>query len=89
MSVDRVPVCLDVLIVGAGLSGTGAACYLQKEHPAKSWAILEARAVPHRGVPWTAAAMPSAALGAGVRSPPAIQPWRPRGLKHLFSRSPP
>lgn len=48
MSVDRVPVCLDVLIVGAGLSGIGAACYLQKEHPAKSWAILEARAVPHR-----------------------------------------
>ena len=36
--------CLDVLIVGAGLSGIGAACYLQKEHPAKSWAILEARA---------------------------------------------
>lgn len=44
MSADLVPVCLDVLIVGAGLSGIGAACYLQKEHPAKSWAILEARA---------------------------------------------
>ncbi len=44
MSVDRVPVCLDVLIVGAGLSGLGAAYYLQKEHPAKSWAMLEARA---------------------------------------------
>lgn len=44
MTVDRVAVCLDVLIVGAGLSGLGAAYYLQKEHPAKSWAMLEARA---------------------------------------------
>lgn len=35
---------LDVLIVGAGLSGLGAAHYLQKHHPAKSWAIVEARA---------------------------------------------
>lgn len=35
---------LDVLIVGAGLSGLGAAHYLQRHHPAKSWAILEARA---------------------------------------------
>lgn len=34
----------DVLIVGAGLSGLGAACYLQKHHPAKSCALLEARA---------------------------------------------
>ncbi|MET1114109.1 MAG: metal-dependent hydrolase [Comamonas sp.] len=35
---------LDLLIVGAGLSGLGAAHYLQKHHPAKSWAIVEARA---------------------------------------------
>ena len=34
---------LDVLIVGAGLSGIGAAYYLQKEQPGKSFAILEAR----------------------------------------------
>ncbi len=44
MSVEPFSVCLDVLIVGAGLSGLGAAYYLQREHPAKSWAILEARA---------------------------------------------
>lgn len=34
---------LDVLIVGAGLSGIGAAVHLQKECPNKSYAILEAR----------------------------------------------
>jgi monooxygenase len=34
---------LDVLIVGAGLSGIGAACHLQSECPGKSFAILEAR----------------------------------------------
>ncbi|MBS0520824.1 MAG: NAD(P)/FAD-dependent oxidoreductase [Proteobacteria bacterium] len=34
----------DVLIVGAGLSGIGAAWHLQKECPRKSYAILEGRA---------------------------------------------
>ncbi|HXE46635.1 MAG TPA: NAD(P)/FAD-dependent oxidoreductase, partial [Conexibacter sp.] len=34
---------LDVLIVGAGLSGIGAACHLQTECPGKRYAILEAR----------------------------------------------
>ncbi|WP_086666572.1 flavin-containing monooxygenase [Lentzea kentuckyensis] len=34
---------LDVLIVGAGISGLGAAYYLQREHPRKKYAILEAR----------------------------------------------
>ena len=33
----------DVVIVGAGLSGIGAACHLQKRCPAKSWIILESR----------------------------------------------
>jgi cation diffusion facilitator CzcD-associated flavoprotein CzcO len=33
----------DVLIVGAGLSGVGAACHLQRSCPQKSYAILEAR----------------------------------------------
>ncbi len=33
----------DALIVGAGLSGVGAACRLQKACPAKSYAILESR----------------------------------------------
>ena len=35
---------LDVLIVGAGLSGIGAGYHLQTECPGKSYAILEARA---------------------------------------------
>jgi cation diffusion facilitator CzcD-associated flavoprotein CzcO len=34
---------LDVLVVGAGLSGLGAGYYLQRHHPQRSWAILEAR----------------------------------------------
>jgi cation diffusion facilitator CzcD-associated flavoprotein CzcO len=34
---------LDVLIVGAGLSGIGAACHLQADCPGKSYAILESR----------------------------------------------
>ncbi len=34
---------LDVLIVGAGLSGIGAACHLRSECPGKSFAILESR----------------------------------------------
>jgi monooxygenase len=34
---------VDVLIVGAGLSGIGAACHLQADCPGKSFAILESR----------------------------------------------
>jgi len=33
----------DVIIVGAGLSGIGAACHLQRECPGKRYIILEAR----------------------------------------------
>src|SRR5512132_2328475 len=33
----------DVIIVGAGLSGVGAACHLRQLHPRKSFAILEGR----------------------------------------------
>ncbi|MBC6446228.1 flavin-containing monooxygenase [Actinokineospora xionganensis] len=35
---------VDVLIVGAGISGIGAGRYLRTEHPSKSLVILEARA---------------------------------------------
>jgi len=34
---------VDVLIVGAGLSGIGAACHLSVDVPGRSYAILEAR----------------------------------------------
>src|ERR1051325_2074497 len=34
---------VDVLIVGAGLSGVGAACHLRERCPGKTYAILEAR----------------------------------------------
>ena len=35
----------DVLIVGAGLSGIGAACQLQAECPSKTFLVLEGRNV--------------------------------------------
>lgn len=34
---------VDVLIVGAGISGIGAAYYLQRDQPSKTYAIVEAR----------------------------------------------
>ncbi|CAN5594566.1 hypothetical protein BH10ACT10_BH10ACT10_20440 [soil metagenome] len=34
---------VDVLVVGAGLSGIGAACHLEERRPGTSYAVLEAR----------------------------------------------
>ncbi|HEX4384871.1 MAG TPA: NAD(P)/FAD-dependent oxidoreductase [Myxococcales bacterium] len=66
---------LDVVIVGAGLSGIGAACHLQTECPGKSYAILEAREA--MGGTWDLFRYP------GVRSDSdmftlgyAFRPWR-------------
>ncbi len=64
----------DVLIVGAGLSGIGAAWHLQRGRPGKTYAILEARAA--LGGTWDLFRYP------GVRSDSdmytlgyAFQPW--------------
>ena len=38
------PQHVDVLLIGAGLSGIGAACQLSRTHPQRSYAILERRA---------------------------------------------
>jgi len=35
---------VDVLIIGAGLSGVGAAAQLTREHPGRSYLVLESRA---------------------------------------------
>jgi monooxygenase len=40
---DRLPDHVDVLIVGAGLSGVGAACHLGRQHPGRSYVVLESR----------------------------------------------
>ena len=37
------PEHLDVIVIGAGLSGIGAGCHLRRDCPSKSFAILEAR----------------------------------------------
>ena len=34
---------LDVLIIGAGISGIGMACHLKMKHPNRSYTILERR----------------------------------------------
>src|SRR5215207_6626108 len=66
---------VDVLIVGAGLSGIGAAYYLQAHCPAKSFAILEERHT--LGGTWDLFRHP------GIRSDPdmytlgfSFRPWR-------------
>jgi cation diffusion facilitator CzcD-associated flavoprotein CzcO len=68
---------LDVLIVGAGISGIGAACRLSRELPQKSYAILEAR--DKLGGNWDLFRYP------GVRSDSdlptyayAFKPWKSR-----------
>lgn len=40
---------VDVLIVGAGLSGIGAACHLQRDAPGVTYGIVEARGAEHLG----------------------------------------
>ncbi|MFJ9824513.1 flavin-containing monooxygenase [Streptomyces sp. NPDC101160] len=35
--------CFDVVVIGAGISGIGAACYLTNEFPSKKIAVLEGR----------------------------------------------
>jgi monooxygenase len=66
---------VDVLIVGAGVSGIGAAYYLQRDHPGRSYVILEARAAS--GGTWDLFRFP------GVRSDSDLhtfgyefRPWR-------------
>jgi monooxygenase len=65
----------DVLIVGAGISGIGAAYYLRRDHPQRSYAILEARGAS--GGTWDLFRFP------GVRSDSDLhtfgyefRPWR-------------
>jgi monooxygenase len=66
---------LDVLIVGAGLSGIGAAHHLQRRHPERTFALLEARS--ELGGTWSLFRYP------GIRSDSdmltlgfGFRPWR-------------
>ncbi len=69
------PEHLDVLVVGAGISGIGSGRYLRTEHPSKSFAMLEARAAS--GGTWDLFRYP------GIRSDSDLhtfgyefEPWR-------------
>ena len=69
------PEHVDVLVIGAGLSGVGAACHLRRECPTKTVVILEAR--ERLGGTWDLFRYP------GVRSDSdmftlgyAFRPWR-------------
>ena len=54
---------VDVLIVGAGLSGIGAACHLRQECPGKSFVILEGRGA--MGGTWDSVSLPGRPLRLG------------------------
>ncbi len=73
MTDSATPEHVDVLIVGAGLSGIGAACQLRTRLPGKSVAILESRAAS--GGTWDLFRYP------GIRSDSDMftfsYPWRP------------
>lgn len=67
----------DVVIVGAGLSGIGAACHLTRERPGTDYVVLESR--PNLGGTWDLFRYP------GIRSDSdmytlgyAFRPWRDR-----------
>jgi cation diffusion facilitator CzcD-associated flavoprotein CzcO len=47
---DPAATVTDVVIIGAGLSGIGAACHLQRNCPGKSFSVLESR--PSMGGTW-------------------------------------
>jgi monooxygenase len=75
---------VDVLIVGAGISGIGCAYYLQRDHPEKSYAILEARAAS--GGTWDLFKYP------GIRSDSDLQTFgfafKPWTGKHAMAEGP-
>jgi monooxygenase len=79
-SPEQHPEHVDVLIVGAGLSGIGAACRLREQHPGRSIAVLEGRTAS--GGTWDLFRYP------GVRSDSDMYTlgyqWRPwRGSRAL------
>ena len=76
---------VDVLIIGAGLSGIGGACQLRRNSPERSFAILESRAAS--GGTWDLFRYP------GIRSDSdmytlsyGFKPWRNKST--LWSHSP-
>ena len=65
----------DVLIVGAGISGIGAAYHLQTRCPGKTFAILEARATRSAARGTSSATRASARTRTCTRSATRFKPW--------------
>ena len=65
----------DVMIVGAGLSGVGAACHLRQRHPWKSFAILEGRDA--MGGTWDLFRYPGVRSSNALAGRPSISPFGP------------
>ncbi|MGH3248694.1 MAG: flavin-containing monooxygenase [Trebonia sp.] len=66
---------VDVLIVGAGLSGIGTAYYLQRDHPGRGYAILEARGAS--GGTWDLFRFPGARSDSDLHTYGyEFRPWR-------------
>src|SRR5258707_15215730 len=72
---------VDVLIVGAGLSGIGAACRLQMQAPGTSYAIVEARGVS--GGTWEVFRFPGVRSDSDMFTPG--YPFRPWGRREAIS----
>ena len=82
---------VDVLIIGAGISGIGTAYHLQKHCPSKSYAIIEARS--DVGGTWDLFRYPGIRSDSDMftfgfnfkpwRSPKAISPGQ--DIKHYIS----
>lgn len=75
---------VDVLIVGAGISGTGAAYYLKTMQPAKTFAIVEARIQQFDPTPTCTRSAMSSSRGSTRRRPPARTPsWSTEDARWL------
>ncbi len=67
----------DVIIVGAGLSGIGAACHLEDHCPGKTYTLLEGRDA--NGATWDLFRYPGSRSDSDMHTPGfSFKPWKER-----------